>query len=252
MAQTNTDQWANKSLKIEREKEKAGVFREGLNLGLMIAGKGGSPGQPYDDPEKGKGPFVPAPKRVASTQIKPNQIMLPFVPKDAETDEAYGEGNVPGHPDWSGINKRMTIAGGPSFDIGPGHGAAKKKAKGFNKTRNNPNDKEVEMIKKWLGGPQLPDVSEANINESLQRENVGGTLRDVLLPPAMKEYGKTPSGGYKNPGALLSIMKKLAQGKQETIGPDPRNPVPGTNLFIRPSDQRRIKNHDKYFGSKLA
>ena len=28
---------------------------------LMIGGKGGSPGQPYDDPEKGKGPFVPPP-----------------------------------------------------------------------------------------------------------------------------------------------------------------------------------------------
>ena len=59
---------------------------------LKIAGKGGSPGQPYDDPEKGKGPFVPAPKRLASTQIRPNQIMLPFVPKEAETDEQYGDG----------------------------------------------------------------------------------------------------------------------------------------------------------------
>ena len=29
------------------------------------AGKGGSPGQPYDDPEKGKGPFVPAPGKIA-------------------------------------------------------------------------------------------------------------------------------------------------------------------------------------------
>ena len=31
------------------------------NVLMMIAGKGGSPGQPYDDPEKGKGPFVPPP-----------------------------------------------------------------------------------------------------------------------------------------------------------------------------------------------
>ena len=36
---------------------------ESLQQQLMIAGKGGSPGQPYDDPEKGKGPFVPAPPR---------------------------------------------------------------------------------------------------------------------------------------------------------------------------------------------
>ena len=32
---------------------------------IKKAGKGGSPGQPYDDPEKGKGPFVPAPGKVA-------------------------------------------------------------------------------------------------------------------------------------------------------------------------------------------
>ena len=49
----------------------------------------------------------------------------------------------------------------------------------------------------------------ANISDSIKRENVGGTLRDLVLPAAMKEYGKTPGGGYKNPGALLSIMKKL-------------------------------------------
>ena len=36
---------------------------ESLQQQLMISGKGGSPGQPYDDPEKGKGPFVPAPPR---------------------------------------------------------------------------------------------------------------------------------------------------------------------------------------------
>ena len=34
---------------------------ESLQQQLMIAGKGGSPGQPYDDPEKCKGPFVPPP-----------------------------------------------------------------------------------------------------------------------------------------------------------------------------------------------
>ena len=73
------------------EKDKA---IEALQQELTIAGKGGSPGQPYDDPEEGKGPFVPAPPRdkLASLQIRPNQIMLPFVPKDAETDDMYGEG----------------------------------------------------------------------------------------------------------------------------------------------------------------
>jgi len=37
--------------------------------GKKIAGKGGSPGQPYDDPEKGKGPFVPPPKRLAKKHV---------------------------------------------------------------------------------------------------------------------------------------------------------------------------------------
>ena len=36
-----------------------------VTLPPLKAGKGGSPGQPYDDPEKGKGPFVPAPGRIA-------------------------------------------------------------------------------------------------------------------------------------------------------------------------------------------
>jgi len=37
-----------------------------LKKNNLIAGKGGSPGQPYEDPEKGKGPFVPAPGKKAS------------------------------------------------------------------------------------------------------------------------------------------------------------------------------------------
>ena len=74
---------------------------------------------PKDQP--GSSPWLPgkspAPSRkgLASTQIKPNNIMLPFVPKDAETDEAYGEGNVPGHPDWSGVNQGTDVAGGPDY-----------------------------------------------------------------------------------------------------------------------------------------
>ena len=91
------------------EKDKA---IEALQQELTIAGKGGSPGQPYDDPEEGKGPFVPAPPRdkLAGLQINPNSIMLPFVPKDAETDEDYGEGNVAGHPDWK-LSRANSIRG---------------------------------------------------------------------------------------------------------------------------------------------
>ena len=75
---------------------------ESLQQQLMIAGKGGSPGQPYDDPEEGKGPFVPAPPRdkLAGLRITPNTIMLPKEPAPAESDDDYGEGDVSGHPDW--------------------------------------------------------------------------------------------------------------------------------------------------------
>ena len=60
---------------------------------------GGNPGRPpwpgYPNPMP-PGKDWPS----AGLQINPNSIMLPFVPKDAETDEDYGEGAVPGHPDW--------------------------------------------------------------------------------------------------------------------------------------------------------
>ena len=57
------------------------------------------PGAPNTEPSS---PYLPgkSPHRLAGLQINPNSIMLPFVPKDAETDEDYGEGAVPGHPDW--------------------------------------------------------------------------------------------------------------------------------------------------------
>ena len=112
-----------------------------------------APYRPAPIPNPGKPPWpgYPNPPKLASLQIRPNQIMLPFVPKDAETDDMYGEG--------------------------------------------------VDEIE-GLG-------NQANIKDSLQRENVGGTLRDMMLPLLIKEYGKDGSGGYKNPGALLSGMRKL-------------------------------------------
>tara|TARA_R100000458_G_C8095574_1_gene124438 strand:+ start:52 stop:552 length:501 start_codon:yes stop_codon:yes gene_type:complete len=59
--------WGKKDredLKIsELKNESLSQENQLLKLQLMIAGKGGSPGQPYDDPSKEKGPFVPAPPR---------------------------------------------------------------------------------------------------------------------------------------------------------------------------------------------
>ena len=57
-----SNDWTNKSLKIQQIDREQKAYRAGMqNVLMMIAGKGGSPGQPYDDPEKGKGPFVPPP-----------------------------------------------------------------------------------------------------------------------------------------------------------------------------------------------
>jgi len=93
MALTSTDQLHNQQLKIEQQKTEAAIQENNLLKQLMIGGKGGSPGQPYDDPEKGKGPFVPPPKS-AGLRINPNTILLPKEPKEPETDEDYGEGEV--------------------------------------------------------------------------------------------------------------------------------------------------------------
>ena len=95
-----TDDWIKKSLKIQQETEKAEAFQAGVMNALMMIGKAHPPGElpPYVPPDKPSSPWEPgkspAPSRqkLASTQIRPNQIMLPFVPKDAETDDMYGEG----------------------------------------------------------------------------------------------------------------------------------------------------------------
>ena len=57
-----SNDWTNKSLNIKQIDREREAYQAGMqNVLMMIAGKGGSPGQPYDDPEKGKGPFVPPP-----------------------------------------------------------------------------------------------------------------------------------------------------------------------------------------------
>ena len=129
MALTSTDQYWAEQLKIKDQENEA------LQQQLMISsGEGGSPGQKYKPPvtNPGRGEAVFGIGKdgqrffeflKASNQIRPNQIMLPFVPKEAETDDMYGEG--------------------------------------------------VDEIE-GLG-------NQANMQNSLQRENVGSTLRDVTV-----------------------------------------------------------------------
>jgi len=98
MALQGWDKNYREELKIQQE------VIESLQQQLMIAGKGGSPGQPYDDPEKDKGPFVPAPPR---DKLAANNIRRTGGPL-GENDDGYGENPTPGHPDWQ-------IAGGPQL-----------------------------------------------------------------------------------------------------------------------------------------
>ena len=113
------------------------------------------------------------------------------------------------------IGDELMIAGNPSFDINetPATRRIRKirtlQERGVGGEKGNAGD----ILKK---GVQLPNL-QANINESLQRENVGATLRDLMLPLLIKEYGKDSGGSYKNPSKLLSGMKKLAQAPANNI-----------------------------------
>ena len=103
-----SNDWTNKSLKIQQEIEKAEAFQAGVNSAMMISmadplPPGGDTGRHRPNPnQKPSSPYEEgkSPHKLAGLQINPNSIMLPFVPKDPETDEDWGEGDVPGHPDW--------------------------------------------------------------------------------------------------------------------------------------------------------
>ena len=110
-------------------------------------------------------------------------------------DDSYGRGNVPGHPDWK-------ISAGPQL---PNFKPMGRVIKGVREGVLPLKDTKIKQNLQI--GPQ------ANIKDSMQRENVGGTLRDMLLPLLIKEYGKDGSGGYKNPSKLLSGMKNLAKNQ---------------------------------------
>ena len=157
---------------------------ESLQQQLMIAGKGGSPGQPYDDPEKGKGPFVPAPPRdkLAGLQINPNSIMLPFVPKDAETDEDYGEGATPGHPDWKMAH-------------GEGRGPQPKYHDEYNQPLNLPPWVQMNEAGELI---EIPWMKEEYLQEhpELQASATSRQIRDRLK-------GFTKGGPYDDSGGSL-------------------------------------------------
>ena len=53
----------------------------------------------------------------------------------------------------------------------------------------------------------------SNMKNSLQRENVGGTLRDVLLPLLIREYGKK-GGKYQNPTKLIQNLPRASKKRK--------------------------------------
>ena len=187
---------------------------------LQIAGatgQGGSPGQLFKPPvtNPGRGEAVYGTEKdgqrffkfLKAMMINPNSILVPFVPKDAETDEDWGEGETPGHPGWKlahegqHYGKHGREIADPAKGMRPDGSLIHMKHMEQSPEEHKRNK---EMHIKNYG-------QQANIKDSLERENVGGTLRDMMLPLLIKEYGKDGSGGYKNPSKLLSGMKKLAK-----------------------------------------
>ena len=110
-----------------------------------------------------------------------------------------------------------TFYGGPqlgnmagiSFDIGEGHKGASKGAKMYNKTRNNSNTNEVEMIKNMLGGPVLPQAMQTGGAMPGQPGNMapfevaGGNFLDPrswISGEADKQIDSARQGTYKGSG----------------------------------------------------
>ena len=92
--------WEKKQYALEKQLDKASE----IISSLMIAGKGGSPGQPYTPPkEDPKNPYVPAPSRKLASANNIRKTNRPL-----GNDDDYGRGDVPGHPDWK-------LAGGPQL-----------------------------------------------------------------------------------------------------------------------------------------
>ena len=224
------------------------AYRAGIEAGakaLQIVGTtrgpGGSPGQSYQrplqNPDPGEAVFgVEKDGQTFFEFLKAMGIFFPVrVPKnDPNKGKAPydDEGNelsapVPGHSDWAGTNKDMKIA------HGEGRGPQQKFHDEYNRPLNkppwrhiNPRGEPIDIDwqkKEYMEKhPQFFPEQQANMKDSIQRENVGGTLRDLMLPLLIKEYGKDSGGNYKNPSKLLSGMKKLVQVYRGDLNLHPR------------------------------
>jgi len=213
-------------LVIKREQQQlSDAFNKGRmherNAAMMISntyGKGGSPGQLFGKPpvtNPGRGEAVYGTEKdgqrffefLKAMMIDPANNIRRTGKKPLANDDDYGEGEV---------------GSGWKISHGEGRGPQQKFHDEYNRPLDKPPwrsiypsgetlDIEWQKEKYMKDHPQFFPEQQANIKDSMQRENVGGTLRDMLLPLLIKEYGKDGSGGYKNPSKLLSGMKKLAK-----------------------------------------
>ena len=152
-------------------------------------------GGPVTFPSPGLGgPVNPIPGMLGG----PNTTVSPF-------------GHTPQFTGSIGYGDPMQQAGniaGISFDIGEGHKGASKGAKMYNKTRNNPNTNEVEMIKNMLGGPVLPQAMQTGGAMPGQPGNMafevaGGNFLDPrswISGEADKQIDASRQGTYQGSG----------------------------------------------------
>ena len=172
-------------------------------------------------------------KKQAKGELQIAQHASPYIPQERPREGVGGTNEHPfddfgndrnppiinpatGKPEWAGTNQEMKIA------HGEGRGPQQKFHDEYNRPLDKPPYRSIypsgetldidwQKEKYMKDHPQFFPEQQANMKDSLQRENVGGTLRDMMLPLLIKEYGKDGSGGYKNPSKLLSGMKKLAK-----------------------------------------
>ena len=195
MALQGWDKNYREELKIQQE------VIESLQQQLMIAGEGGSPGQPYTPPTgpKPNEPYVPAPGRqkLAANNIVPTHGPL------GPNDDDYGEGDVPGHPDWK-------LAGGPQL---PNFKPMGRVIKG---TREGVRTFDENKITRPLQiGPQAmnyPDPSELDKWLQLYQQN-GGSLRH--LDPDMRRL--ILQRGVMKADAANNIRSLQSSGHQTVL-----------------------------------
>jgi len=195
-----SNDWTNKSLKIQQETEKAEAYQAGIEAGVNevmqiagVTGQGGSPGQLYKPPvtNPGRGEAVYGTEKdgqryfefLKAMMIDPaNNIRKTGVPL-GDNDDGYGENPTPGHPDWQ-------LSKGPVL---PEFKPMGREIKGVRKGVLSP---EENKIKQQLQiGPQAGATSR-QIRDRLKPftrggpadyDKEGGSLRDVpdLLRPVL-------------------------------------------------------------------